>query len=53
MCTLASELEMLQQLTEDFFIAATLIFELDLDVIHKITKAEIMLSVFPSLTRDK
>lgn len=54
---LTSELEMLQQLTVDFFIAATLIFELDsqkdLDVIHKITKAEIMLSVFPSLPRDK
>lgn len=54
---LTSELEMLQQLTVDFFIAARLIFELDsqkdLDVIHKITKAEIMLSVFPSLPSDK
>ena len=48
---------MLQQLTAEFFIAATLISELDSqkdwDVIHKIAKAEIMLSVFPSLSRDK
>lgn len=52
-----SELEMLQQLTAEFFIAATLISELgsqkDWDVIHKITKAEIMLSVLPSLPREK
>lgn len=52
-----SELEMLQELMADFFIAATLISELDpqkdWDVIHKITKAEIMLSVFHSLPRDK
>lgn len=38
-------------------IAATLISELDSqkdqDVIHRITKAEIMLSAFPSLPRGK
>lgn len=52
-----SELEMLQELTVEFLIAATLISELDSQkdwgVIHKITKAEIMLSVFHSLPRDK
>lgn len=50
-------IEMLQQLTAGFFIAATLISELGSqkgwDVIHKIAKAEIMLSVFPSVPRDK
>lgn len=48
---------MLEKLTAEFFIAATMIPELDSqkdgDVIHKITKAEIMLSVFPFLPRDK
>lgn len=52
-----SELEMLQEFTAEFFIAATLISELDSqkdwDVTHKITKAEIMLSVLHSLPRDK
>lgn len=57
MCLHTSELEMLQELTSEFFIAATRISELDSqkgwDVIHKITKAEIMLSVSLSLPRDK
>lgn len=44
-------------LIKEFFIAATLISELDspkdTDVIHQTTRAEVMLSVFPSLPRDE
>lgn len=51
-----SELEKTQLFTAELFIAAALTSEpehpKDMAVIHKAVRAEIMLSVFPSLTRD-
>lgn len=49
-------LEKTQLFTAELFIAAALTSEpehpKDMAVIHKAVRAEIMLSVFPSLTRD-